>query len=439
MRNKIIIILAGLLFLAGCQHKIEPIQLKEYVIGDVDTIVIDEKYVQHYYAGLFMAVEEINRAGGVNGIPLKVEVKSDFANHREAYLAADYLLKQKNAIVLVGTSIPQTTFGVARYANDNKIPFLNTGSLSEEIITGSQANDFTFRVREGYGLHLKAIAEDIAQNKGLKSLVVLTYSNEDGIKQAKEFKALIKKSRPDITFAKDVYIASHKGMFDNTAKDVQYSFTGGVVILINGDDVLDVMKNLQTQRATIGKSVYLMLGGEPEWVRSLQGLTPDNWVVTGSPYYVDGGEKNREFVKKYQAKYKSLLPQHSSYIGYTTGYLIADALRKSRPTANNEKNRLALAKALESASFDSPVGLVQMRLDHQSNMGTYIGMLQPYNTPIRGSNKVRGDVRMANTRAVDANMLLESPKKVNKMRQKEIAVMKKAEANKRHITPRGEN
>ncbi|MCL2567551.1 MAG: ABC transporter substrate-binding protein [Alphaproteobacteria bacterium] len=436
MRNKIIVILTLLLFLAGCQHKIAPIQLKEYIIGDVNTIVIDEKYVQPYYAGLFMAVEEINKAGGVNGIPLRVEVKSDYANHREAYLAADYLFKEKNAIVLTGTNIPQTTFGVARYAKDNKIPFINTGSLNEEIISGAYANDFTFRVREGYNLHMQALAEEIANNKNVKSLVVLTYSSEQGMQQSEDFKKLIKQKRNDIIFAKDIYIASHKSVFDNVAKEVQYSFTSGVVILVNGEDVLDVMKNLQTQRVTIGKSVYLMLGGEPEWVRSLYSLTPDNWIVTGFPYYVDSSAENKAFVKKYQDKYKGTMPQHSSYIGYITGYLIADALKQSRPAANDEKNRIRLAKALETASFNSPVGLIKMRLDHQSNMGTYIGILQPYNTPIRGSKKVKADVAMNNFKYVDAEKTLDSPKAVNKIRWRQIAEEEKTEKKKRHITPK---
>jgi branched-chain amino acid transport system substrate-binding protein len=436
MRNKIVLILISLLAIASCSHKIEPIKLKEYVIGDINTIVIDGKYVQSYYAGMMMAIEEINKAGGVNGIPLALEYKSDFANHREAYLKADYLVKDKNAIVLTGTNISQTTFGVARYAKDNKIPFLNTGSLTDEIIVGDYTDDFVFRVRDGYNIHMQAIVDEIAKNTSIKSLVIATYSSEEGMKQSEEFKQLMLKSRNDITFAKDVYVASHKGVFDTLAHDIQYSFTGGVVILLNGEDIMDVMKNIQTQKVALGKEVYVMLGGETEWVYSLLDLTPKGWVVSGFPYYAVGKVKNQEFVSKYQSKYAKNIPQHSSYVGYITVYLIADALQKSRPIANDEKNRLKLAKALEQASFDSPIGLIQMREDHQSTMGTYIGVLQPYNTPIRGSNKVKPDVRMVDLKYIDANKMLESPKKINKVRKKQMKLIAKAEKKKRHIPPK---
>ena len=429
-----LIITAILLFLSACQNKLpEPIELNEYVIGDVNTIVIDRDYVQSYYAGLFMAVEEINKAGGVNGIPLKVETKSDYGSHREAYIKADYLVKEKNAIILSGTSFPQTTLGVARYAQENQVPFVATGTSIESIITGSHVSDYVFRLKEGYNLHMKALAEEIIKNKSMKSLVIVTYSSGEAVQNSEEFKRIIHASRPDIKFVQDVYLASQKGVFDSVSRDILYSFTTGVVILLDGPDIFDVMKDIQIKRASVGKSVYLMMGGEPEWIKSLLSLTPKDWVVTGFPWYSINTEQNKAFFTKYQNKYKKAKPVHSSYVGYITGYIIADALRISRPVKNDVKNRDRLAKAMGSASFNSPIGLIKMRSDHQSNMGTYIGLLKPYDAKVKGSKKVRPGIRMYDSVYVSADKLLVEPKVVNKIREKQIKNNKKLEKKSRVI------
>ncbi len=426
-----------LLLLESCQNKTKDIPtLKEYVIGDINTIVIDKDYVQSYYAGLFMAVEEINRKGGVNGIPLRVETKSDYGNHRESYLQADYLLKEKNAIILSGTSFPQTTLGVARYAEENQIPFLNTGTLLESIIKGSHTSPYVFRVRSGYELHLKALSEEIIKNKSMKSLVIVTYSSVEAKQNSEEFKKLIRKSRPDITFVEDVYLASQKIISDNVTRDIIYSFTTGIVILIEGHDIFGLMKEIQVKRASVGKSVYMMMGGEPEWIKSLLSLTPKDWVVTGFPWYSINTEKNKEFFTKYQNKYNKVKPVHSSYIGYITGYLIADALAKAKPIHNDAKSREKLAKALESASFDSPIGLIRMREDHQSNMGTYIGLIKPFESKVKNSNKVRIGVRMYDNAYVDPDKLLLPPEKNNKIRKKQYDNNKKLKKKKNVIPPK---
>lgn len=432
-----LIITASLLFLSACQNKAPmPIELKEYVIGDVNTIVLDRDYVQSYYAGLFMAIEEINEAGGINGIPLKVETKSDYGNHREAYLQADNLVKQKNAIILSGTSFPQTTIGVARYAEENKVPFLATGTSVESIITGSNISEYVFRLKEGYNLHMRALADEIIKNPSMKSLVIVTYSSGEAVQNSEEFKRIIHASRPDIKFVQDVHLASQKGVFDNVSRDILYSFTTGIVVLVDGIDIYDVIKDIQIKRVAVGKSVYLMKGGEPERVKSLLALTPKDWVVTGFPWYSIATQQNKDFFTKYQNKYKKAKPVYSSYIGYITGYMIADALQKARPARNDVKERERLAKTLESAIFNSPIGLIKMRADHQSNMGTYIGLLRPYDTKIKGSKKIKPGIRMYESVYLDADKLIPDVKEVNKIREKQYKNNKSLEKKRRIITPK---
>ncbi len=421
------------LFTYGCDKQVVQKKelLKEYVIVDINTRLIEENYTQHYYAGMFLAVKEINAKGGVNGLPFKVVTKNDFANHREAYLKAEEGVSLDKAFILTGTSYIQTTMGVARYAKEFSIPFIDTGNHSEQLITGDNASEWVFRLRSGYNTHMEVLSDSVASNNSIKSLVVITYSSEEGMINSKKFKEMVHKKNSKIIFSTDVYVAPQKTISDNLVQNIEQSYTTAVVILLDGSDIFNTMKIIQDSRVAVGKLVFMMFGGEPEWIYSLGNKRPTDWIVTGFPWYAIDTAANKNFLNRFRKQYV-VRPLYSSYIGYMAVYLIAEALRKSKITSDDYESRKIFIDSLKEASFDSPIGLIKMRADNQSNMNTYVGILSPYDVVNKKTQLVTTSMRMKNSKIADADTILPPVEEVIKIRQRMFATKK----NKRQIIPK---
>ena len=100
----------------------------------------------------------------------------------------------------------------------------------------------------------------------------------------------------------------------------------------------------------------------------MKGEAPENWIVTGYPWYDIKEPKHDAFRTAYQKRFNDY-PRIGSIVGYNTMMAIAAALRKAGST-DTEK----LVAAMKGLTFDSPSGTIHFRaIDHQSTMGAWVG------------------------------------------------------------------
>ena len=91
-----------------------------------------------------LAVDEINKAGGIAGHPLKVTIIDDESNPTTAVNAVRSLLDQKVAAI-VGPSLTQTTLAVTPIVADAGVPLISLGS-SAQIIEPVSEHKWIFKV-----------------------------------------------------------------------------------------------------------------------------------------------------------------------------------------------------------------------------------------------------------------------------------------------------
>jgi branched-chain amino acid transport system substrate-binding protein len=91
-----------------------------------------------------LAVDEINKAGGVSGHPLKVTIVDDESNPTTAVNAVRSLLDQK-VIAIVGPSLTQTSLAVSPIVADAGVPMISLGS-SAQIIEPAADHKWIFKV-----------------------------------------------------------------------------------------------------------------------------------------------------------------------------------------------------------------------------------------------------------------------------------------------------
>ncbi len=371
--------------------------LSEYVILDINTTKLNSEYMQHYYNGMKMAIEEINSRGGVNGLPLVLKLGNDFGNHLEAYNVAKKLVAQYNPVVITGTTNSSTAEGVARYAKDYKIPFVATGTPTESIIYGVHASKYTFRFRDGYNTQVEAIASAIIADTEIKSFTIITYSNNEAKILSAQLKEKILQGRK-VNFNPDIQVPKNRVVGLDVSDKLYNSISRGVIIMVDHADISSLISFLQSTKLLNSRKVYIMLAGEPEWLDSLGASTPNGWITTGYPWYSIKTKANIQFANEYIRKYK-IKPRYSSYLGYSVVQMISANLMEGKIYDNTEESRNQFVRTLHKIAVDTPIGVIEFKSSNISNIGTYVGMLQPYDKEENVGRKISVilDIRMFNS------------------------------------------
>jgi len=68
--------------------------------------------------------ESVNKAGGVNGFPLKVLVEDDEAQEPKAVNAAEKLISKENVLAIIGPSLSGTSLAIKPICEKAKIPLV---------------------------------------------------------------------------------------------------------------------------------------------------------------------------------------------------------------------------------------------------------------------------------------------------------------------------
>ncbi len=127
--------------------------------------------------GAELAVEEINRAGGVGGVPLEVVYADDKNNTAEALTVLLKLAKTDKVPIVLGINSSSVTLATCKKAEELQVVQYSIGS-SPKI--GPACSDFTFQL-QGNDLEQGAELVSIARSLQVASAVVVYINNEYGV------------------------------------------------------------------------------------------------------------------------------------------------------------------------------------------------------------------------------------------------------------------
>lgn len=119
--------LAGTLSLAAFQASA---QVQVGVINSLSGVF--SAFGQRYNTGMQVALEEINKAGGINGQPLELIVQDDRSEAQSA-LAAVESMNNKGVPLVIGSYASSITGPMARLATRQKLPLIVLGSADDSI------------------------------------------------------------------------------------------------------------------------------------------------------------------------------------------------------------------------------------------------------------------------------------------------------------------
>ena len=257
----------------------------EIKIGEINSYSLLPAFTEPYRKGWQLAVEEINAAGGINGKKLVVISKDDGGKPADAQTAANELVSSENVAMLTGTFLSNIGLAVSDFANQKKVFFLAAEPLTDAI-TWSKGNRYTFRLRPSNYMQAAMLVEEAAKLPA-KRWATIAPNYEYGQSAVAVFKKLMSEKRPDIQWVDEQWPPQGKIDAGPVVQAVAAANPEAILNVTFGADLVKLVREGNTRGLFKDRAVVSFLTGEPEYLDPLKDETPEGWIVTGYPWYVD--------------------------------------------------------------------------------------------------------------------------------------------------------
>ncbi len=336
-------------------------------IGEINSYSGMPGFTQPYKKAWELALEELNKSGGVLGKKLEVIARDDGGKPGDAVKIAEEMVVKDKVAMIGGTFLSNIGLAVTDFAAQQKVFFLAAEPLADQIVW-EKGNRYTFRLRASTYTQAMMLVAEAKKSKG-KKWATIAPNYAYGQDAVKAFVALLKKERPDVEIVAQQWPANAR---IDAGAEVQALLKAAPDAIFNvtfGGDLAKFVKEGNARGLFKDRTVVSLLTGEPEYADPLGADMPEGWIVTGYPWSKVKTPEHDAFVKAYQAKYNDY-PRLGSIVGYTWMYAAAGILQKAGSTDTE-----ALIKAARGIQLKSPMGSYSFRaIDQQSTLGAYVGL-----------------------------------------------------------------
>lgn len=190
----LLIVVLGLLIAIpfGCTKK----ESKEIKIGVITPLTGEgATYGEATKQGLDLALEEINKAGGVDGKNVKLLYEDSQIKPRPATGAIHKLITIDKVPVIIGAFGSSVTLSIAPIAERNKVVLFSASSTADDI---KGAGDYIFRNVPPNRAQGKTAAKFAIEKLGKKRAAVFHINNDYGISLTKSFQETFKQEGGDL-------------------------------------------------------------------------------------------------------------------------------------------------------------------------------------------------------------------------------------------------
>ncbi|MFX3673628.1 MAG: ABC transporter substrate-binding protein [Paenisporosarcina sp.] len=301
--------------------------------------------------GIDLAVEEINKAGGVDGKEIKIIKVDNKSEGPEATNAAIKLTSKDKVTAIIGAATSGNTVAQVQIANNTKTVLLSPSGTSPNVTVNEDGsvNEFAFRTSFIDPFQGTVAANFAANELNIKNVAIFADSSSDYAKGlAKSFKETFEEAGGKIV-AEEAYVAKDTD-FRSTLTRLKSAKPDFIFIPGYYEEVGLIVK----QAREMGIDVPLM-GADgwdsPKLVELAGPEALNNTFITNHYSSEDPDEKIQKFVKSFSDKYDGASPDAFSALGYDSVYLLADAIERAGDVDGTKiKDALAETKDLALVS-----------------------------------------------------------------------------------------
>ena len=302
-----------------------------------------------------LAVEEINRMGGVLGRPLQLVERDDEAKNERGAQVAQELIHKENVVASVGIINTGIILASARFYQEAKIPVITPGPTGTQVTKLFQppehADNYVFRISLPDNIQADMIANEAVTKRGFKKIAILADSTNYGQLGREDMTAALEKRG-----VKPVAIEKFNVKdVDMTPQLLRAKSAGAQVILTYavGPELAQIangMAKLKWKVPMIGSHTLSMPNFIETAGANAEGAVFPQTFVTGAT------ARGTAFVENYKKVYKveRIAGLGWAAPGYDTVYLLAAAIKQAGSTEGPK-----IREALEN--LKEPVDGVLMR------------------------------------------------------------------------------
>jgi branched-chain amino acid transport system substrate-binding protein len=313
-----------------------------------------------------MALEEINKKGGIKGEKLELIVEDDTGRPDVGRSVVEKLITKDKVVMVGGGYSSSVTYAVAGVCQQNRIPFLVNTGAADNITTSGW--DYIFRLNPPVSEYAGAIESLLTEIVKPKTVAILYENSLFGTSGAKSFEETCNKLGYPVLL-KQGYEA---GGIDFKPVLVRVKqLNPDVVYMISY--IMDAAL-LMKQAKELKLTPKIFIGGAagftmPEFQKSA-GIASDK-VISATLWYQSLKYPGAmDYFNRYVALYKGETEYHGAE-AYAAAFVVADALKRAKSFKSDD-----IKQALSETNLMTVFGPVKfisyVKFKNQNKLPTYV-------------------------------------------------------------------
>lgn len=274
-----------------------------------------------------LAVEKINKAGGLLGKKVELVTYDDRADAKEAVALAQKLIQQDQVVGLVAGSYSMPTRAVAPLFQDEGLPLVAAYAIHPDV---TKAGDFNFRNGFLGAVEGRAAAHTAVELLKAKKIALLTSDNDFGRTLAEgfnEYLAKFAKGKAEVVMAL-TYPMSEKDFkpYLSKIKEVNPDVIFSSGYYFQTGPVLKQARELGMKTQIIGEE-----GADSPKTLEIAGESAEGFVIVTNLNRDDKRPFVQEFLKEYETRFK-IQPDMVGASAYDAFMILCDGIQRAKST-----------------------------------------------------------------------------------------------------------
>ena len=323
-------------------------------------------------AGVKIAVEEINKAGGILGRPLEVISRDDKLKAEVGVREAKDLILNQKVHWIQGTVSSAVALAVSAYCKGQKTIFIDTVAQSAAT-TGEKGHRYVFRVTTNTTAYTRSVANAAYKFwPGSKKVFIIGPDYEYGHRCKSDFMTAYTKLVPDAKLVGELWPKVGTKDFTPYITKIMGSDADFVYCSLWGGDVLSFTKTAWPFGYFDRVRHCGQDWGNMEGLSKMSRKAYPKGVLGGAHY--PWWEIDNPVSNAYWPKFKKVTGMDAGLAaaaGYSAVYYMKQAIKRAG-SLDTEK----IIDNLEGSDLDSPVGRLRLRAcDHQTMWPFWVGQV----------------------------------------------------------------
>ncbi|SHK17033.1 amino acid/amide ABC transporter substrate-binding protein, HAAT family [Marinobacter antarcticus] len=318
----------------------------------------------------FLAVEEINQAGGILGKDVELLIRNTAGSPERGAANTDELIRKEKVDMLFGGASSAVAIASGKVAKDLDRLYFGT-TTSANATTGSEGHDHMFREYPNAWMTAKALGSYLTKTFDDSKYFYVTADYTWGLSSEASIRNFTNTTDKQVhPHALTPFPRAFIKDFKKALEAAEASDAEILVLVLYGDDLVRALKvahdmglkdKLKIVIPNISLGIALNVGASI--MEGVISTTPWEWMI---PYQLDF-ERGQQFVEAFTKKYE-VRPTSTAATAYGIVYQYKDAVERAGTT-----NTQDLIKALEGHEYSLLKDTQQWRaLDHQNLQTIYV-------------------------------------------------------------------